>query len=71
MSKCDTADTTSFSNEELKTHDRSDSTATDEPFNRLFSSSITSFENREKRSVDANVHNERTSVIRSLVIEQS
>lgn len=64
MSEFDTADTqlnTPCSTKESKTHHCSDSNATAEPFGRLFSPSITPFEDRERRSVDANVHNGRTS----------
>ncbi len=82
MSKIDTAETQLNAlclTKESTTHHCSNSNAIAESFDRLFFSSITSFENRERRSVHANVHNERTSaivksvstiVIRSLVIEQ-
>lgn len=82
MSEIDTADTQLNAlclTKELTTHHCSNFNAIAESFDRLFSSSITSFENRERRSVHTNVHNERTSVIvksvstiviRSLVIKQ-
>ncbi len=82
MSEIDTAEiqlNALCSTKESTTHHCLNSNAIAESFDRLFFSSITSFKNRERWSVHANVHNERTSVIvkfvstiiiRSLVIEQ-
>jgi len=64
MSEIDIADTqlnTPCSTKELKTHHCSNSNAIVEPFDRLCSLSITSFENQERRIVHANDHNERIS----------
>ncbi len=66
MSEIDTADTqlnALCSTKESTTHHCSDPNATAEPFDRLFSPSITPFEDRERRPVHANVHNGRTSAI--------
>ena len=66
MSEIDTADTqlnTSCSTKEPKTYHCSDPNATAEPVDRLFSPSITPFEDQERRTVHANVHNGRTSAI--------
>jgi len=82
MSEIDTAETqlnALCSTKESTTHHCLNSNAIAESFDRLFFSSITSFKNRERWSVHANVHNKRTSVIvkfvsiiiiRSLIIEQ-
>ena len=70
MSKTDTADiqlNTSCSTKESKTHHFSNSNTIVEPFNRLCSPSITSFANRERRSIHANSHNRRRSVIDDFV----
>jgi len=70
MSEIDTADTqlnTPCSTKESKTHHFSNSNTIAEPFNRLCFSSITSFANRERRSIHANSHNERRSVIDDFV----
>jgi hypothetical protein len=64
MSEIDTADTqlnTPCSTKELKTHHCSNSNAIAEPFDRLCSLSITSFEDQERRIVHANDHNGRIS----------
>ncbi len=66
----DTADTqlnTSCSTKELKTHHFSNSNTIVESLNRLCSPSITSFANRERRSIHANSCNERRSVINDSV----
>ena len=66
MSEIDTADTqlnTPCSTKEPKPHRCSDRNATAEPSDCLVSPSITPFEDRERRSVDANVHNRRTLAI--------
>ena len=70
MSKTDTADiqlNTSCSTKESKTHHFSNSNTIVESFNRLCFSSITSFANRERRSIHANSHNRRRSVIDDFV----
>ncbi len=70
MSKTDTADiqlNTPCSTKESKTHHFSNSNTIVEPFNRLCSSSITSFADRERRSIHANSHNRRRSVIDDFV----
>jgi len=54
---------TSCSTKESKTHHCLNSNAIVEPFDRLCSLSVTSFENQERRTVHANDHNERTSAI--------
>ena len=64
MSEINNAETqfnTSCSLKQLKTHYCSNFNATVESFNRLCSLSITLFEDRERRTVDANDHNGRTS----------
>ncbi len=66
MSEIDTADTqlnTPCSTKESKTHHFSDSNTIVEPFNRLRSPSITSFADRERRSIHASSHNGRRSAI--------
>ncbi len=66
MSEIDTADTQlniSCSTKESKTHHCSNSNTIVEPFDRLCSLSVTSFEDQERRTVHANDHNERTSAI--------
>ena len=70
MSKTDTADiqfNTSCSTKESKTHHFSNFNTIVESFNRLCSPSITSFADRERRSIHANSHNRRRSVIDDFV----
>jgi len=70
MSEIDTANTqlnTSCSTKESKTHHFSNSNTIVESFNRLCFSSITSFASHERRSIHANSHNERRSVIDDFV----
>ncbi len=70
MSEIDTAATqfnTSCSTKESKTHHFLNSNTIVEPFHHLCFSSITSFANRERRSIHANSRNERRSVIDGFV----
>jgi len=64
MSEINTADTQlniPYSTKELKTHHYSDPNTIAEPFNRLYSLSITLFEDQERRIIYINDHNRRIS----------